>query len=187
MKFITVFTGLLLSSVMAQSAMATTVAPLGSGSVAHLTDLGMFAAGNYQITGSGVVDLVGDGSFQMRPDGVPNTPVTAANYGYFNPSGSYIADSVFGVAGSNAKIGALIGTLSAHPTSAADWFLIGYSKNLSLASAGHIYAAVNDTYYPNDSGFFTANVTAVPEPESYAMMLAGLGLLATLARRKNRV
>ncbi|QDQ27782.1 PEP-CTERM sorting domain-containing protein [Chitinimonas arctica] len=29
-------------------------------------------------------------------------------------------------------------------------------------------------------------VAAVPEPESYAMLLAGLGLMATIARRRNR-
>ena len=31
-----------------------------------------------------------------------------------------------------------------------------------------------------------AMVTAVPEPESYAMLLAGLGVMATIARRRNR-
>lgn len=30
------------------------------------------------------------------------------------------------------------------------------------------------------------SVTAVPEPESYAMLLAGLGLIGTIARRRNK-
>jgi len=30
------------------------------------------------------------------------------------------------------------------------------------------------------------NVTLVPEPESYAMLIAGLGLMATIARRRNQ-
>jgi hypothetical protein len=29
-------------------------------------------------------------------------------------------------------------------------------------------------------------VTAVPEPESYAMLLAGLGLMGAIARRRNK-
>jgi hypothetical protein len=36
----------------------------------------------------------------------------------------------------------------------------------------------------NATGFAVAAVTAVPEPETYAMMLAGLGLMATIARRR---
>jgi hypothetical protein len=36
----------------------------------------------------------------------------------------------------------------------------------------------------NAAGFGPAAVAAVPEPETYAMMLAGLGLMATIARRR---
>ena len=55
----------------AESADATPVAPTGL-----LTDLGLYAAGTYTITGSGVVDLVGNGSFSMQPDGLPVSVVT---------------------------------------------------------------------------------------------------------------
>jgi hypothetical protein len=30
------------------------------------------------------------------------------------------------------------------------------------------------------------NIPPVPEPESYAMLIAGLGLMATIARRRNQ-
>ena len=33
----------------------------------------------------------------------------------------------------------------------------------------------------------SANVTAVPEPEAYAMILAGLGLVGAIARRRRRI
>lgn len=36
------------------------------------------------------------------------------------------------------------------------------------------------------SAEYTPVVTAVPEPETYAMMLAGLGLMASIARRRQR-
>ena len=130
-----------------------------------LTDLGTFGAGTYTITGSGVVDLVGDGSFPIHPDGTPAPIVTTPGYSYFNPNGSFTADGNYGPAGANAKVGALIGTLTPSPSSPSDWFLIGYSTQVTLVTAGDIYASVNDTYYPNDTGFFNATVSpasAVP-------------------------
>ncbi len=152
-----------------------------------LVDLGSFSAGQYSITATGVVDLVGSGNtFQMNPDGTPNSTVTAPNYSYFNPNGSYTADNNYGPAGANAKIGALVGTFSSNPTQPSDWFLIGYSKVVTLSSTGHIYAQVNDTYPSNNTGSFSVTVTAVPEPETYVMLLVGLGLMGGIARRRSK-
>jgi len=169
-------------------AFATSVSPGGSGVNGVLTDLGSFSAGTYNITATGIVDLVGNGSFRMRPDGLPETSVTAPGYGYFNPNGSDHADGAtnYGAAGAGVLIGALIGTFTDTPATPADWFLIGYSKQVTLLSAGHIYASVNDTFHNNNTGHFDVNVTAVPEPETYAMLLAGLGLMGAVARRKKQ-
>lgn len=149
-----------------------------------LTSLGSFAAGTYVITSSGTVDLVGTTAFTMNPDGTPTTTVNMPGYEYFNPSGSFIADGLFGQAGTNAKIGALVGTFSSNPLQASDWFLIGYSTQVTLLTDGFIYASVNETYRVNDSGAFSVSVTAVPEPETYALMLAGLGLMGAIVRRR---
>jgi hypothetical protein len=149
-----------------------------------VTDLGFFSAGTYVLTGTGSVDLVGDGSFLINPDGTPVTTVTTPGYSYFNPSGSYLADGNYGPAAGNAKIGALIGTLDATPTSPSDWFLIGYSTTVTLSTAGDIYAAVNDTYYPNDTGYFTVNSSSVPDGGTTVALLGGALLGLHRLRRK---
>ena len=190
-------TSLILAGVLAATAQASFAAPINvaansgydwtaTGSKPTLTDLGSFVAGIYNIAASGTVELLPGHSFTMRPDGAPATGVTDPNYLYFNPDGSTNADGRDGFAGGAFKIGALVGTLSATP-GVNDWFLIGYSKQLTLASSGHIYAAVNETYAVNDSGAFSVTVTAVPEPESYALFLAGLALMGLAARRRRAV
>lgn len=169
-------------------------APVSSG--AGLTDLGLFAAGSYMLTGSGTVDICGGGSALIRPDGTPAATVTCPPIAaLFNPNGSYTADGQYGRAGTHARIGALIGTLNPlawggtdpTPAQADDWFLIGDVLTLTLASAGHIYAAVNDTFYPDNSGAFDVRVeaaTGLPEPASVALVAAALGGLGAAGRRR---
>ena len=173
---------LLSAALISASAYATTAVSASS----SLVDLGTFSAGQYSITATGVVDLVGNGSFLMNPDGTPNVPVTDPDYSYFNPIGSYTAGGAYGPAGTNAKIGALIGTFSSAPATASDWFLIGTGTIVTLASTGNIYARVNDTYPINNTGAFSVSVTAVPEPETYVMLLVGLGLMGGIARHRSK-
>ena len=155
-------------------------------------DLGSFAAGTYHLVGAGLVDLDGTGRFVIRPDGTPDAPVNVAGYESFNPTGTFIVEGNYGPAGANAKIGALIGTLNSNaamvnnPSASqqADWFQIGYGTVITLASAGHLYAAVNDTYPWNNTGAFRLTVTAVPEPGQWLLTLAGLSAIALIARRR---
>lgn len=153
------------------------------------TLLGTFGPGTYTITASGLIDLVGPvgSGFTMRPDGVPDSPVTAGGYGYFNPTGSYIADGNYGPGGTVAKIGALMGSFTATPSSPSDYFLIGYSKSVTLASTQSIYGQVNDTFYSNNGGAFSVSVAAIPEPETWALMLVGFGAIGSALRRRQKV
>ena len=166
--------------------------PTGATSVAAnnpaLTSLGSFGAGSYLITATGLVDLVGPVSsgFTIRPDGIPDSPVTTPGYGYFNPSGSDIADGNYGAPGPGFKIGSLVGTLTATPGT-GDWFTIGYAKAIVLTGPTTIYALVNDTFYPNDYGAFDVSVAAVPEPASWALLIAGFGLSGAALRRRRAV
>ncbi len=170
---------------------STFVAAVDSGT----TDLGDFAAGNYNISATGIASLVNVlGQFDIRPDGVPNTPVTAPGYGYFNPGGTDFADGYYGAGGPGIKIGALMGSFVAvapRGNLAAPlmtYFFIGNSRNLTH-TGGHIYAQVNDTFYSNDLGGFDVTVTrlagpGVPEPGTWALMLIGFFGAGTALRRR---
>jgi len=51
--------------------------------------------------------------------------------------------------------------------------------------ATRLYLGTMDGYgWWNNVGAYDVSVTAVPEPETYAMMLAGLGMLGLIARRR---
>lgn len=168
------------------SASAVTVSAAGNGATGILTDLGQFQAGDYLLVGSGTADFLGAGDGIALPDGLPAVPVSNAQYQYFNAGGSYTAGGEFGPAGPKARLGALIGTLSATPRSPADWFLIGNQASVRLDVSGHIYASVNDHYYDNNVGAFNVTVQTVPEPAEYMMLAAGLMLFAAFSRyRRN--
>lgn len=151
--------------------------------------LGFLTAGDYDITATGIVSLAGPvggtPNFDLDPDGIPVTGVTFPTYLYFNPTGSDTADGFPGQAGAGINVGALVGTFNASPTLASDWFLLGSSTTLSLLTDQTLYAAVNDTFAPNNEGAFDVTITRLqqpptptPAPATLALMgvcLAGLG------------
>jgi hypothetical protein len=61
-----------------------------------------------------------------------------------------------------------------------------WSLNSSHLAAGDYYVQVSGRLVSDTSGSFGANINLapVPEPETYGMMLAGLGILGFLARRR---
>lgn len=58
------------------------------------------------------------------------------------------------------------------------------ASQFTLAQAATLAFSLPDNYYSDNSGTVTLSVTAVPEPEAYAMLLAGLGLMGLVARRR---
>jgi hypothetical protein len=82
-------------------------------------------------------------------------------------------------------------TSSDQPVLGASWSFNGTTDkttNFATLGAGSYYFKVQGTADGIYGGSYTiaTSVAAVPEPETYAMMLAGLGLMGFIARRRKQ-
>jgi len=81
--------------------------------------------------------------------------------------------------GLTAAYGTLVGQIGS-----GNYFAIGSSYTGVASASGTLKLFYFDSNYGDNSGSILATVTAVPEPESYALLLAGLGLMGAVARRR---
>jgi hypothetical protein len=85
---------------------------------------------------------------------------------------------------------------SGNPNGGTNMLLGSFASGTSSGSltgnwgAGNFFfyiAATEHPVVPNVLGYHLEVTTAVPEPETYALMLAGLGVIGFLASRRNKV
>ena len=93
------------------------------------------------------------------------------------------ADNAIGGAGANADVW-LAGFLNALPTVTA------YNVNIGPNGGGTFYLDIVGKADGSLGGSYSGSISVlaapVPEPESYAMLLAGLGVMGAIAVRRNK-
>lgn len=92
----------------------------------------------------------GDGINHFSGGGA-NYDINAGSYGL---AGAHTTDTT----DINAiRFGSVVGTFLSSPTF-SDWFFIGTSRTVTVPVGGaHLYVAVHDTTYPNNSGSYSGN------------------------------
>ena len=124
------------------------------------------------------------GSYAVTPvaaGAIPGARYTA----YFFGSAAGVWGTGYGIALSKDSIKYYYDSPSGYTTE-AEAFAHAVSASFSLASRQTVYFGVLDSYYGDNSGGVSLSITAVPEPETYAMLLAGLGLMGAIARRRKQ-
>jgi hypothetical protein len=76
--------------------------------------------------------------------------------------------------------GTLVGSYTFDGTTGNSW------HTFNAMSSGNYYYEVKGNATGSQGGFYsiTSTVAPVPEPETYAMLLAGLGVVGSLYRRR---
>lgn len=82
--------------------------------------------------------------------------------------------------GFSAAYGQLVGQVG------SQYFALGTNSSGTAASAGTLKLFYWDSNNGDNLNSIAVQVTAVPEPETFAMLLAGLGLIGTMVRRRSK-
>jgi hypothetical protein len=158
---------------------ALIVASLSLGSLTVVSPANAdFWSFSYADTGPGTV-AYGSGTFETGAVGSPYTIMGiagTANGSIITGLSPYAAATNLLYVPGNADFGGI----SFHTSAGIDWNL--------FSNFGDMQALRSDT---NPGGFapgpsISMSVTPIPEPETYAMLLAGLGLLGFAARRRRQ-
>ncbi|MES2206049.1 MAG: PEPxxWA-CTERM sorting domain-containing protein [Pseudomonadota bacterium] len=146
-----------------------------------LATISLTAGQSFTVTAS-TDDLWSAGNLPRFSDAnglVANRNATAQDDSGFAPGTQIGAD--FGSwtqDGHSAPYGALVGKIG------GQYITLGTNFIGNAPVAGTLSLYYWDSNNGDNTGSILANVSAAPEPETWAMMLAGLGLVASATRRK---
>jgi len=166
---------------------------------------------NYVLNGSSFGYVSSNGTFPLAGNWIPNTSTskwitpTASQGQSFDPSanGTYSWKLSFDLTGFDANTASFSGQFAADnkaivklngvQVGSANGFGSFYSfgANSGFSSGANTLEFVVTNLAQNSGNptglrveFLQSNVTPVPEPETYAMLLAGLGLMGVISRRR---
>lgn len=116
-------------------------------------------------------------------DGLTGNLLATGSDDSLQPAGTLIGAD-FGIlnqAGLAAPFGTLVGRIDA-----GSFFVVGTSFNGIASATGTLNLYYWDSNFADNTEFITADVrvNAIPEPQTYALMLAGLGVVGVMARRR---
>lgn len=186
-------------------AMAFSIAGAQAATVTELTitggNFGMNAPGTDAITAGALSPIVA-GTYQGAGTGNAADSLADFNFGMFGPVHTFTAASVPGISGGGpAPSGTVDGsTITMDMSSFFAWwngntFNQGGTATGSYDATSGAYSmswtsVINGGPFDTNTGYWTLNGNAsvlaapIPEPETYLMMLSGLGLLGVIARRR---
>lgn len=167
------------------------------GAVAGLSIAATLLASTAQAT-TYTVDAINDVPAWLDT-GIDATPATVYDFTVIDPSTlwsagataarSSTADGIpvpnaFGgqwtMLGYTFNFGALVGEDATH------FFLIGTGPTILDGLSGEIHVGYRDSTYSDNSGSQTLSITTIPEPATWAMMLAGFAGLGVVALGRGR-
>lgn len=131
---------------------------------------------------SGIVNLRVSGTgFSAGPrinDAFYDVASQSLNSGYY--ALGFGTAPLAGFTPSNNIQNVLVGPVPAFSASSVYTFQI----NTGLATPGVLYFGVTDGQYADNGGGFRITISQVPEPATWAMLIAGFGMVGFAARRR---
>jgi len=162
-------------------------------STTNATDFG----GNWTVT-NGTVDVIGNGYFDFYPgnglyidlDGSSNNPGDFSSKALNVAAGTYTLEFVLSgsTRGESNTVDVSFGSYSETFTLASNDPIMTYTRTVNFASNSLASVVFKNGGSDNMGALlFNVSVTTVPEAETMAMMLAGLGLIGSIVRRRKSI